>query len=347
MKDKKILKELRKGPMKNMKDDEYAMIEEEVNQKGIAGLKGYAKSMIEKAMRDMAYSMKDAVRKHGEHDQASHGSWAGNGAGGRNIQDMSASDQKEFIDRMSSAKSGAEQRAIIDEFVSRQKGGAKGSTPKKIGQDELPDGSSKQGSIATTPGVLDKLFGKGETVEGDEFERKVTEAWTFEMKNPSTGETFKAQVYDWMRYDDMNMTAEQGQKLAPMGRSENGTFSIATSSKENAGAVQDYITSNSTGNTSIGGGTMSGDKTPGMTPFDGMKKAVSVKSGDMVSWNSSGGSASGKVVRVISSGKINVPDSSFSIEGTEDDPAALIQLYRDGKPTETKVGHKVSTLKKK
>jgi len=308
MKDKKILKELRNGPMKNMKDDEYAMIEEEVNQKGIAGLKGYAKSMIEKAMRDMAYSMKDAVRKHGEHDQASHGSWANGSMGG------------------SASGTGA---------------------PKKIGQDELPDGSSKQGSIATTPGVLDKLFGKGETVEGDEFERKVTEAWTFEMKNPSTGETFKAQVYDWMRYDDMNMTAEQGQKLAPMGRSENGTFSIATSSKENAGAVQDYITSNSTGNTSIGGGTMSGDKTPGMTPFDGMKKAVSVKSGDMVSWNSSGGSASGKVVRVISSGKINVPDSSFSIEGTEDDPAALIQLYRDGKPTETKVGHKVSTLKKK
>jgi hypothetical protein len=137
MKDKKILKELRLGPMKSMKDDEYAMIEEEVNQKGIAGLKGYAKSMVEKSMREMAYAMKDSV-----------------------------------------------------------------------------------------------------------------------------------------------------------------------------------------------------------------KKATSVKVGDMVSWNSSGGSASGKVVRVISSGKINVPDSSFSIEGTEDDAAALIQLYRDGKPTETKVGHKVSTLKK-
>jgi len=133
MKDKKILKELRQGPMKNMKDDEYLMIEEEVAQKGISGLKGYAKSMVEKAMREMAYAM---------------------------------------------------------------------------------------------------------------------------------------------------------------------------------------------------------------------KKAVSVSAGDMVSWNSSGGSASGKVVRVVSSGKINVPDSSFSIEGTEDDPAALIQLYRDGKPTETKVGHKVSTLKK-
>lgn len=77
-----------------------------------------------------------------------------------------------------------------------------------------------------------------------------------------------------------------------------------------------------------------------------MKKADSVKTGDMVSWQSSGGSASGKVVRVISSGKINVPNSSFNIEGTADDPAALIQLYRDGKPTDTKVGHKVSSLKK-
>lgn len=77
-----------------------------------------------------------------------------------------------------------------------------------------------------------------------------------------------------------------------------------------------------------------------------MNKAKSVKSGDMVSWQSSGGKAQGKVVRVVSSGKINVPDSSFTISGTEDDPAVLIQLYRDGKPTETKVGHKMSTLKK-
>ena len=69
--------------------------------------------------------------------------------------------------------------------------------------------------------------------------------------------------------------------------------------------------------------------------------------GDMVSWNSSGGTAEGKVLRIERSGKINVPDSSFEIEGTEDDPAALIVLYRDGKPTDTKVGHKVSTLKKK
>jgi hypothetical protein len=75
------------------------------------------------------------------------------------------------------------------------------------------------------------------------------------------------------------------------------------------------------------------------------EKKVSV--GDMVSWNASGGTAEGKILRIERSGKINVPDSSFEIEGSEDDPAALITLYRDGKPTDTKVGHKVSTLKKK
>ena len=75
------------------------------------------------------------------------------------------------------------------------------------------------------------------------------------------------------------------------------------------------------------------------------QKKVSV--GDTVSWNASGGTAEGKVLRIERSGKINVPDSSFEIEGTEDDPAALITLYRDGKPTDTKVGHKLSTLKKK
>lgn len=74
-------------------------------------------------------------------------------------------------------------------------------------------------------------------------------------------------------------------------------------------------------------------------------KAVSV--GDMVSWKSSGGTAEGKILRIARSGRINVPDSSFNIQATEDDPAALIVLYRDGKPTDTKVGHKVSTLKKK
>ena len=217
MKDKKILKELRKGPMKSMKDDEYAMIEKEVDEKGIAGLKGYAKSMIEKAMRDMAYSMKDTMKKHQEHDQSSHGNWAG--SGGASMADI------------------AESMSELDEEAAE-------GAPRKIAYGDI-EGTSKQGSVTTTPGVLDKLFGKGVTVEGDEFERKVTEEWTFEMTNPSTGKSFKAAIYDWMRYDEMGLSADEGQKLAPMGRSESGTFSIGASSREDAKAVEDYIAANS------------------------------------------------------------------------------------------------------
>lgn len=74
-------------------------------------------------------------------------------------------------------------------------------------------------------------------------------------------------------------------------------------------------------------------------------KADSVKVGSMVSWNSSGGKAEGKVVRIVRNGSIDVPNSDFTITGTPEDPAALIRLYRDGKPTDTYVGHKLSTLK--
>jgi len=75
-------------------------------------------------------------------------------------------------------------------------------------------------------------------------------------------------------------------------------------------------------------------------------KAKSVSQGDMVSWGSSGGTARGKVVRVERSGRLSVPGSSFNLQGTSDDPAVLITLYKDGKPTDKKVGHKMSTLRK-
>jgi len=71
-------------------------------------------------------------------------------------------------------------------------------------------------------------------------------------------------------------------------------------------------------------------------------------SGDFVSWDSSGGRARGRIVRIVTGGDLNIPDSSFTITGTEDDPAALIRLYRetdDGwSATDTLVGHKLSTL---
>lgn len=82
-----------------------------------------------------------------------------------------------------------------------------------------------------------------------------------------------------------------------------------------------------------------------------INKAKAVKRGDSVSWNSSGGTARGKVTKIITDGSEKVPGSSFTITGTPEDPAALIRVYRpnsdgDYKPTDTIVGHKVSTLKK-
>jgi len=71
-----------------------------------------------------------------------------------------------------------------------------------------------------------------------------------------------------------------------------------------------------------------------------------LKVGDFVSWNSSGGRARGKIDRIVRDGSIDVPDSSFTITGTADDPAALITLYRNGEATDRKVGHKFSTLTK-
>ena len=76
-----------------------------------------------------------------------------------------------------------------------------------------------------------------------------------------------------------------------------------------------------------------------------MGKAISV--GSMVSWNSSGGRAEGKVKRIVRDGKVNVPDSSFTLTGTPDNPAVLITVYRDGKPTDVTVGHRMNSLTSK
>lgn len=68
--------------------------------------------------------------------------------------------------------------------------------------------------------------------------------------------------------------------------------------------------------------------------------------GDFVSWNSSGGIARGQIEHIMREGVLGIPDSSFSINASEDDPAALIRVWRDDEPTETLVGHKFSELRK-
>ena len=71
-----------------------------------------------------------------------------------------------------------------------------------------------------------------------------------------------------------------------------------------------------------------------------------LKTGDFVSWNSAGGRARGKIIKIERDGKINIPNSELTITGTKEDPAALIQVYRSGEPTDIEVGHKFSTLTK-
>lgn len=229
--EKEVLDTLRKTTLAYLSESDYAQIEKAVEQQGILHLTGTASAIV-----------KSAVQKHegGGHDQATHGSWAGTGAGGKNIQDMSASDQKEFIDRMSSAKSGEEQRKIIDEFKGgKKKDGENNISAKKT--NEFVGGSYHRVDTKTTAGALDKLLGKGEEIMGDKYERKVTEQWSAEFTDKSTGKSFRAAVYDYMRYDNKGLTAEQGQKMPLLARAESHRFHIGADSKEQAQIVQDYI----------------------------------------------------------------------------------------------------------
>jgi len=70
--------------------------------------------------------------------------------------------------------------------------------------------------------------------------------------------------------------------------------------------------------------------------------------GDFVSWNSSGGRARGRIVEIVRDGRLPVPGTDFVLNATEDDPAALIDVYRpvrDGwEASGTLVGHRFSTL---
>jgi HK97 family phage prohead protease len=71
-----------------------------------------------------------------------------------------------------------------------------------------------------------------------------------------------------------------------------------------------------------------------------------LKTGDFVKWNASGGTAKGRIEHIMREGVLGIPDSDFSINASEEDPAALIRIYRDGSETDTLVGHKFSTLTK-
>ena len=68
--------------------------------------------------------------------------------------------------------------------------------------------------------------------------------------------------------------------------------------------------------------------------------------GDFVSWRAGGGRAKGRITRISRDGAIKVPGTDFEINGEEDDPAALIRVYRGGEQSDDYAGHKFSALTK-
>lgn len=71
--------------------------------------------------------------------------------------------------------------------------------------------------------------------------------------------------------------------------------------------------------------------------------------GDFVSWGSRGGPVYGRIEDITTSETYDSEiDGDVSVSGEENDPAALITVYEDDengwKPTDTQVGHKLSTL---
>jgi len=72
--------------------------------------------------------------------------------------------------------------------------------------------------------------------------------------------------------------------------------------------------------------------------------------GDFVEWQSSGGMAKGKIDRIESDGVINVPGFEVEVNGNEENPAALITVYREGdegwEETDVQVAHRFSALSK-
>jgi uncharacterized protein len=86
---------------------------------------------------------------------------------------------------------------------------------------------------------------------------------------------------------------------------------------------------------------------------DERAEAGELKVGDFVSWDSSGGRSQGKVLEVTTDGQIEA-DSGFKVNGTAEDPAALISVYEydseEGAFVERKpplrVAHLFSTLTK-
>jgi hypothetical protein len=66
--------------------------------------------------------------------------------------------------------------------------------------------------------------------------------------------------------------------------------------------------------------------------------------GSIVTWSHRGGSATGKIVKIVKGGKLKIPNSSLALTASADEPAILIRLIKNDELTKVMVGHKLSTL---
>jgi HK97 family phage prohead protease len=87
-----------------------------------------------------------------------------------------------------------------------------------------------------------------------------------------------------------------------------------------------------------------------LTGADGvMEEEAREKVGDFVEWDSSGGTARGRIEHIMEEGVLGIPGTDFSVTAEEGDPAVLIRIYEEVengyKATETLVGHKMSELR--
>lgn len=101
------------------------------------------------------------------------------------------------------------------------------------------------------------------------------------------------------------------------------------------------------------GGEYEGDFVRGTKAAETRAEPGELEINDFVEWDSSGGMARGRIEQIVTGGTIDVPDSEFTIQGSEDDPAALIRIFRPSEndegemewnATDTLVGHRFSTL---
>jgi len=169
--EKEVLDTLRKSTLSYLGKNEFSIIEQEVERKGLLNLTGLAKTIIQ-----------EAVQKHGTGDQKPHGSWAGNGAGGglggaRYIQDLSPKDQAEYIRRAKDAKSLQEVKELAREF--KTKYGAGGS-----------------GTSGSDSGTIDRIRIGQKALENNNYDKmmadydKMESSWRKKLSKPSSKEEY-------------------------------------------------------------------------------------------------------------------------------------------------------------